>query len=242
MNCIAIHHVRFEDLGSFAQPLADAGYQISYRHAGAAPLSEREWIDTDLIVVLGGPIGVKDTERYPWLGAEVEGLAQRLSRKRPTVGICLGAQLMATALGGAVVRRVGSSGAPEAEIGWSVLELAGGGNGADAADGAGPLQHLRGVPVLHWHGDNIVPPDGVLAAAATPHTPCQAFAVGKYALGLQFHAEFHADALEEWLTGHTVELQHDGVDFQRLREDTRRHGDGLVSAGRALMRDWLAAL
>ena len=233
MKCIAIHHVRFEDLGSFAQPLADAGYQVSYRHAGAAPLSAQEWLDADLIVVLGGPIGVSDTEKYPWLAKEIEGLGLRLARKRPTLGICLGAQLMAAALGGHVARRTASGGAPQAEIGWSPLEL---------AEYPGPLRHLRGVPVLHWHGDNIAPPAGAVSLAATEHTPCQAFAAGSHALGLQFHAEFHPDALEEWLTGHTVELQQAGIDFQRLREDTRRHGAALAQAGIALLRDWLAGL
>jgi GMP synthase (glutamine-hydrolysing) len=233
MKCIALYHLRFEDLGTFAAPLADAGYEVNYRHAGAAPLTEAEWRGTDLIVVLGGPIGVNDTALYPWLAGEIRGLKQRLELGLPTLGICLGAQLMAAALGGRIERREGSSGAPQAEIGWSPLNL---------ADSAGPLQHLRGIPVLHWHGDNIVPPAAAVTSAATEHTPCQAFAVGKHALGLQFHAEFDPDALEEWLTGHTVELRHAGIDLQRLRADTRRHGAGLAMAGDALLRDWLAGL
>ncbi|KQV84630.1 hypothetical protein ASD15_05470 [Massilia sp. Root351] len=233
MKCIALYHVRFEDLGTFAAPLADAGYQVSYRHAGAAPLTQAEWRGAELIVVLGGPLGVNDAALYPWLAGEISGLKQRLALGLPTLGICLGAQLMAAALDGRVERRMGSGGAPEAEIGWSALDL---------AEDAGPLRHLRGVPVLHWHGDNIVPPSGSPPAAATLHTPCQAFTAGSHALGLQFHAEFHPDALEEWLAGHSVELQHAGVDFQRLREETRRHGAGLARAGDALLRDWLAGL
>ncbi|PQO98532.1 glutamine amidotransferase [Massilia phosphatilytica] len=227
MKCLALYHVRFEDLGVFAEPLERAGYAIDYRHAGAAPLRLDEWSDADLVVVLGGPIGVGDAPAYPWLGAELAGLAHRLALRRPTLGICLGAQLMAVALGGRVERRHAM------EIGWSQLDI-----GPDA----GPLSALRGIPVLHWHGDNIVPPDGVTSLAATDGTPCQAFAVGSHALALQCHVEFPAATLEEWLTGHAVELAHAGIDLHALRAATARHGHALARAGNDLLRRWLAGI
>lgn len=227
MRCIALYHVRFEDLGTFAAPLAAAGYAIEYRHAGATPLTAAEWRDTDLVVVLGGPIGVGDAAAYPWLGGALDGLAQRLALGRPTLGICLGAQLMAVALGGRIARRGAM------EIGWSAL---------DVAPDAGPLDALRGVPVLHWHGDNIVLPDGVASLASTDGTPCQAFAVGRHALALQCHAEFAEAALEEWLTGHAVELARAGADLHALRATTARHGGDLARAGAELLRRWLAGL
>lgn len=233
MNCIAVYHVPFEDLGTFSVPVIEHGYEVTYRHAGSAPLSEAEWRDTDLIIVLGGPIGANDTAAYPWLDAEIRGLHSRLKLKRPTLGICLGAQLMAVALGGKVVRRTGADNVSAAEIGWSALAL---------SAGAGVLERLRGVPVLHWHGDNIVLPQGMAPAAATEGTPCQAFHVEPYALGIQFHAEFDAGALEQWLTGHAVELQHAGVDLGKLREETLRRGGALNLAGKALIRDWLSGL
>jgi GMP synthase (glutamine-hydrolysing) len=227
MKCLALYHVRFEDLGGFAAPLERAGYAIEYRHAGAAPLRLDEWRDADLVVVLGGPIGVGDTAAYPWLDAELDGLAHRLALRRPTLGICLGAQLMANALGGRIVRRHAM------EIGWSRLDI---------APDAGPLDALRGIPVLHWHGDNIVPPDGVTSLAATDGTPCQAFAVGSHGLALQCHVEFAAAALEEWLTGHAVELAHAGTDLHALRAATARHGRDLALAGTELLRRWLAGI
>jgi GMP synthase (glutamine-hydrolysing) len=227
MKCLALYHVRFEDLGTFAAPLERAGYAIEYRHAGATPLRPDEWRDADLVVVLGGPIGAGDAAAYPWLQAEIDGLAQRLALRRPTLGICLGAQLMAVALGGRIVRRHAM------EIGWSPL---------DVIPGAGPLDALHGIPVLHWHGDNIVPPDGVASLAATDGTPCQAFAVGSHALALQCHVEFAAAALEEWLTGHAVELAHAGIDLHALRAATARHGRALALAGNDLLRRWLAGI
>jgi len=233
MRCLALYHVRFEDLGGFAASIAAAGYNIAYRHAGAAPLADDEWLDPDLVVVLGGPVGVGDADAYPWLAAEIAGLARRLAAGRPTLGICLGAQLMAAALGGGVVTRTGPDGAPAKEIGWAPLQI---------ADAAGPLAPLAGVPVLHWHGDNIVAPAGVAPLAATPGTPCQAFAAGPHALALQCHAEFGPAALEEWLTGHAVELAQAGVDLHALRADTARHGARLADAGAQVLRRWLSGL
>ncbi|TFW30935.1 glutamine amidotransferase [Duganella callida] len=225
MNCIALYHLGFEDLGAFAAPLEEAGYSIRYQHAGT-PLTEAQWRDTDLIVMLGGPIGVNDTALYPWLADEIAGVRLRLQLDKPLLGICLGAQLMAHTLGGEIRARVAGK-----EIGWAPVEVT----------AEGPLAHLRGVPVLHWHGDNIHLPPQVSSAASTPGTPCQAFQSGK-ALGIQFHAEFAPAALEQWLTGHAVELQHAGVDLAQLRHDTQRYGDQLVQAGRALLRAWLDSL
>jgi len=230
MKCIAVYHIRFEDLGSFNAPIEGAGYAIEYRHAGAAPLSAAEWVDTDLIIVLGGPIGVHDTAAYPWLRDELAGLERRLARHRPTLGVCLGAQLMAVALGGDVARRTDSNGERAPEIGWAPLDL---------ASDAHPLEALRHCPVLHWHGDNIILPSEIRALASTRWTPCQAFAVGRHALGLQFHVECAADALEEWLSGHAVELAHAGVDLARLRHDTKRYGAQSAHAAGDLLRRWL---
>ncbi|WP_373991330.1 hypothetical protein [Duganella sp. BuS-21] len=75
MNCIALYHVGFEDLGTFAAPLEARGYRITYQHAGT-PLTEAQWRDTELVVVLGGPIGVNDTALYPWLTGHALELQQ----------------------------------------------------------------------------------------------------------------------------------------------------------------------
>lgn len=225
MECIAVYHIAFEDLGTLAAPLRARGYDIRYRHAGTDPLSHQEWLGADLVVVLGGPIGVGDVDAYPWLHDEIAGLRARLGRQLPTLGICLGAQLMASALGGGVARR------PDAiELGWRELIL-------DIPRGV--LDELAGVPVLHWHGDNITLPPDVASLASTPGTPCQAFAVGDYALGLQFHAEFAGAQLEAWLSGHAVELAHGGIDLHELRIDTARHAATLEGAGTAVLQRWL---
>lgn len=233
VKCLALYHVRFEDLGHFAPVLEGQGYEIVYRHAGTQPLSREEWCDADLVIILGGPIGVNDTARYPWLQDEIAGLRLRLDLERPTFGVCLGAQLIAVALGGSVVRRTGQGGGGDMEIGWAPVSV---------APGDPALAALHDVPVLHWHGDNIVPPAHVAALATTPGTPCQAFAVGRHVLAVQFHPEFMATALEEWTTGHAVELTGAGVDLARLRADTLHHGAAAGRAGQDMFAAWLARL
>ena len=108
-RCVAIQHVAFENLGVFVQPLEEAGFAISYVQAGVVPMEPELWKDADLAVVLGGPIGVYQDDLYPFLADEKALVASRLASGRPLLGICLGAQLMASALD-AKVYPGGSSG------------------------------------------------------------------------------------------------------------------------------------
>lgn len=194
MRCVALRHVPFEDLGLFEPVLKQRGYEVEYVQAGPHALSEQDWVDADLVVVLGGPIGVADLDDYPWLGDEIAGIRQRLSCRRPLLGLCLGAQLMAAALGARVAPL------PTKEIGWAPVLLT-------AAAASSPLRHLAGLEMLHWHGDALDLPQGARLLASTPMTPHQAFSIGGFGLALQFHAEVDASKIEAWLIGHAAELR-----------------------------------
>src|ERR1700675_2849880 len=135
---LAIRHVHFEDLGVFAGVFASAGYEILYRDAGVDDLSLVDPLSADIVVVLGAPIGANEEDKYPFLVDELRIIDRRIEAKRPTLGICLGAQLMARAWGGSVY-----SGA-EKEIGWSTLSVTREGR-------SGPLNPFDQQPVLHWH-------------------------------------------------------------------------------------------
>ena len=164
-TALAIRHVAFEDLGLIEPLLVARGYQVSYLDIGVDSLDPQILTQPDLVVVLGAPIGVYETDAYPFLVTELEAISVRLQAGLPTLGICLGAQLIAAALG-APVTPTGRK-----EIGYAPLQLTDAGR-------ASVLAGLEGVAVLHWHGDEFAIPDGAQRLAQTPGFPNQAFSLG----------------------------------------------------------------
>jgi len=226
---IALRHVAFEDLGLLAPLLAKRGHEVRYVDVPTADLEDFDPLTPDLLVVLGGPIGVYENHLYPFLDTETELLARRLAARRPTLGICLGSQLMAKALGA----RVYPSGVKE--IGWATLTLTP--EGRDS-----PLRHLDSTPVLHWHGDTFDLPEGAERLASTAVCKNQAFRIGDAALALQFHIEASGRALEAWFVGHTGEIAATpGISVPQLRADTARCSASIERAGAACLEEWLAA-
>jgi GMP synthase (glutamine-hydrolysing) len=231
-TAIAIRHVAFEDLGSFAPLLAEHGYRLEYREAGMDDLAGLAASPPDLLVVLGGPIGVYDEGDYPFLRDELRLLEQRLSQDRATLGICLGSQLMARALGARVYP------GPQKEIGWGTLSLS-------EAGQASCLRHLAAerTPVLHWHGDTFDLPAGAVRLASSPLYENQAFSWGRRALALQFHVEVTAPGLERWFIGHACEIGTVvGLTVGQLRADTARWSASLQTQARQWGEEWLREL
>jgi GMP synthase (glutamine-hydrolysing) len=227
---IAIRHVAFEDLGSFARVLEERGLRVTYLEAGRDRLVDRvEQVRPDLLVLLGGPIGVNERAAYPFLDEELALVRARLARCEPVLGICLGAQVMAAALGAKVYP------AAEKEIGWGSVDLTDNGRASVLGD--------LSAPVLHWHGDTFDLPPEAVHLASTPTCANQAFSIGRHALGLQFHPEVRGDAIESWLIGHAHELAHTpGVSVPDIRADTRRYAAALEDQGRVLFARWLDGL
>lgn len=223
---LAVRHVAFEDLGILAPLLTEYGYDLRYVEAGVGELGANSLLAADLVVILGGPIGVYDDDRYPFLRGEQQAIAARLGHDKPTLGICLGAQLMARALG-AKVEATG-----RAEIGYVPLTLTDQGQGS-------VLRGIGDVPVLHWHGDQFAIPAGAMRLAETPGFPNQAFSLGPRSLGLQFHLEADPARIERWLIGHAHELSARGVDLDVLRRDTAKYGQELARVARAVFAEWL---
>ncbi|HXP97895.1 MAG TPA: glutamine amidotransferase [Telmatospirillum sp.] len=229
-TAIAIRHVHFEDLGVLGPVLWRAGYQVAYRDAGIDPLDPHDLAATDLLVVLGGPLGAYDDEAYPFLLEEMAAVYDRLERDRPTLGICLGAQIMARALG----KRVYPCGTKE--IGWAPVTLTEAGTHS-------VLAPLETVPVLHWHGDTFDLPDEAQRLAGTEAVPNQAFAIEDFGLALQFHLEADPLQLERWYIGHASEIAATpGIDVPTLRSQAAQHASTLSRVAEQIFTDWLDGL
>jgi GMP synthase (glutamine-hydrolysing) len=226
-TAIAIRHVMFEDLGMIDPVLTRRGYDIVYRDAGVDDLTDSAIAGADLLVVLGGPLGVNDTGVFPFLADECRVIEQRLARRAPTLGICLGAQLMAHVLGSRVYP------ASAKEIGWAPITLTDDGR-------ASALGALATMPtVLHWHGDTFDLPARATGLASTPICANQAFSL-EGALGLQFHLEVIPERIERWLIGHVHELMAENVDIFKLRRDTQQVGREARGVFEKTFEVWLA--
>ena len=225
-SAIAVRHVHFEDLGVLEPFLRERGYEVRYLDAGVDDLAGVDPASPDLVVVLGAPIGAGDEEIYPFLADELALVRDRLDVRRPLLGICLGAQLIARVLG-AEVKPMGVK-----EIGFAPLTLTEEGK-------ASPLATLGAVPVLHWHGDQFGIPPGATRLAYTDVCANQAFAMGRAVLGLQFHLEADPVKIERWLLGHACELGQAGVDPREIRRQAREFGPALSAAASEVIGEWL---
>lgn len=228
-QAVAIRHVHFEDLGTFGPVLEAHGYGIRYVEAGIDDLGAVDTVAPDLLAILGGPLGAYEEDKYPFLVDELALIGRRLASGRAILGLCLGAQLLARAMGADV--RPG----PAKEIGWAPIALT-------EAGKAGPLRHLASEPVMHWHGDRFDLPPGAERLASTEICPNQAFAKGPAILGCQFHPEASDMGFERWLVGHANELAAEGLSPNDLRRDAALYGPDAATRGRKVIAEWLVGL
>jgi GMP synthase (glutamine-hydrolysing) len=224
--CLAVRHVAFEDLGLLGPLVTSRGYQVRYHDAGIDPFESKTLSAPELVIVLGGPIGVYERDAYPFISDEIAAIAARIAAEKPILGICLGAQLMAAALGARVAP------GPVKEIGWAPLTLTE--HGRKSA-----LAPVGATPVLHWHGDNCDLPADCLLLASTTACPVQAFARSPSQLALQFHLETEPARFESWLIGHTVELGKAGIDPMGLRKQAQTFGPETREVGSKVLAAWL---
>ncbi len=208
-SAIGLRHVAFEDLGLLAPALAAAGWDCRYRDAPIDDLDDPAVEAAELLIVLGGPIGVYEIDAYPFLVKEIALLERRLSRGLPTLGICLGSQLIAKALGARVFP------GHTKEIGWGPLTLTEAGRRSCLQ----PLAEKHAI-VLHWHSDTFDLPAAATRLAADAVYENQAFVHGESTLGLQFHIEADPRRLEAWFVGHAAELSVAKISITDLRAAT----------------------
>jgi len=182
-RAVCLTNVPHEGPALVGELLAGMGWSVQVVEAYAGHAWPRDLGPEDLLVVMGGPMGVADLGRpeYPWLEPVAVLLRERLAQGAPNLGICLGAQLLAHAAGAPVAPMVDGVGQRLREVGWGALQVF---PEADACVAGLPVE----MEVLHWHGDACALPAGATLLASTPVCPVQMFRLGR-SLGLQFHPE-----------------------------------------------------
>jgi GMP synthase (glutamine-hydrolysing) len=223
-----IRFVHFEDLGTLQGALATRGYDVKYVEAVGGEVGAMDPLASDLLICLGGPIGAYEEHSYPILKPILKAVERRIAAGRPLLGICLGSQIIARALGA----RVYPGGWKE--IGWSPLRLTRNGR-------AGFMRHIgpECTRVLHWHGDTFDLPDQAVLLASSEIYANQAFAFGNV-LALQFHAEVTSAGLERWYVGHACEIASTPrLEVAALRAEARLFAPALEASAAGFFSEWL---
>ena len=229
-TALIIRHVPHEGVAGFRDPIEAAGYHVDRVDVSDPGFASLDLTEPDLLIMMGGPMGVYEQDQHPWITCQVRQLALRLAKDRPTLGVCLGAQMMAAALGADVYA------GPAKEVGFHTISVK-----LDAVDN--PLRHLVDVPVLHWHGDTFTLPEGVELIASSQAYAHQAFRRGRNILALQFHAEMGLDPrFDAWIEQWPEAVIEAGGDEASLRKAHDTLGPGAVAAGQAMIAEWLEGL
>ena len=190
-----------------------------------------KWKGPPGLIVMGGPMGVYEQDSYPHLRDEMGLIESALKDERPVLGVCLGSQLLAAALGARVYP------GPRKEIGWYEVTL------AEAAAGDpvwSPVREGHGsrFTALHWHGDQFELPRGAVRLASSGLTENQAFAHGPGAYGILFHMELSASSVAEWTEVFAEELRGARLDGGEIRAATGNHLPGAQRIGRSVFSRW----
>jgi GMP synthase-like glutamine amidotransferase len=191
LRAVCLTNIAHEGPGMLGELLSEAGYQVEVIEAFRGAALPEDLGPGDILVVMGGPMGVADIGKpaTPWLAPVVELLRARLAKDWPNIGVCLGMQLIAHAAGAKVCPMTDAAGVRLREVGWGPLDFV----GTDAI--------TRGLPasieVLHWHGDGCELPVGADLLASTSVCPVQMFRLGK-SFGMQFHPEIDGPTACHW--------------------------------------------
>ena len=209
-TCLVVQHLEPESSYAIGEALAAAGIQVDQRRADTGEPLPETLDGFDALVVMGGPMSADSDDGYPTRRQELALLAEAVRSGRPTLGVCLGAQLLAAATGGRVLR-----GASGPEIGWAPVRL----------ESPAATDHLLSslppeLSVLHWHGDTFELPPGAVHLASNDRYANQAFRIGPRAWGFQFHLEVDEVAVAAFVEAFGSDLAAVGADGDDLLRAT----------------------
>ena len=229
---LVFQHVAAEPLGTLDPLIRARGHRIRFVNFEREPDALPDVDRYRGLVVLGGPMNVEDQARRPHLRTELRAIERMLQQGKPVLGICLGAQLLAHALGAQVSRT------QRPEIGWYPLH-------ATDAGRADPVLAPLGAraPVFQWHGRRFDIPRGAVHLARSEGCEQQAFRHGDNAYGFQFHLEMDEPLIERWLANpaYRDELAASGLphDADAIRVQTREHIAAMQRQADAVFNNFL---
>lgn len=233
-TALVLTHERHEGPGQFGAILTSRGYGQKIIFTPEESVNDYDPISPDIVLIMGGPMGVYEENIYPFLKDEKQFLARRIKADKPTLGVCLGAQLISAALGETVYK-----GRPGQEIGWNPLKLT-------SAAKNHPVRHLdpANTNMFHWHGDTFdLPKDAELLASSSMY-PNQIYRVGNNVLALQCHPEVTPDLADEWLDTMPGEVAAsklvNGLD--ELRVQTKKNIDTMNRQSKLFFEEWLESV
>lgn len=222
-----LQHTSCETLGTIAEALEAQALAWQYVRVFEGRAVPAEIGDAGGLIVMGGPMGVYEQDRYPHLKDEMRLIESALKAGKPILGVCLGSQLLAAALGAPVTKGA------RKEIGWYRVRLAEVAS-QDRLWSAAPHEFMA----LHWHGDIFELPSGAINLASSEMTPHQAFRYGKYAYGLLFHLEMTAAMIDEMAGAFGDELREAGGEPSRLAADSSIHCARLEEIAATVFSQW----
>ncbi|MCB1532215.1 MAG: gamma-glutamyl-gamma-aminobutyrate hydrolase family protein [Alphaproteobacteria bacterium] len=217
-------HKAIEGPARLVDILDRAGFAQTHILTSKADLTDFDALVPDLLVVMGGPMGVYEAERYPYLTHEIEIIKARIAAGKPVLGVCLGAQLIAAALGSNVYKSDRGF-----EIGWYPLSI-------NEVGQSGPARHLDSAltNMFHWHQDTFDLPEGARLLGSSALYPHQIFTHGENIMALQCHPEVETDQLDDWLSELSDEAQR-----QKIATDIRTFMPDMDRQFRLFMQEWL---
>ncbi len=228
---LVFQHAAPETLGVIADALDDRGLKTKYVHSFLEEPTPASMDEFDALIIMGGPMGVYDQGRMPFLKAEMKLIEQALKAKKPILGICLGSQMLASVLGSNIVRR------KEREIGWHRVRL--------SEQGIfDPL--LKSIEpefmAFHWHRDIFDLPQGAVSLVSSDMTEHQAFRSGDNAYGFLCHMEITENMIREMIRSFSNELDEERMDPATLMEQGLQYHPPLERIGKELFGRWAELL
>jgi len=227
-----LQHHPVETLGTIADALEGAALAWQYVRVYDGQPVPASMKGAGGLIVMGGPMGVYQTDRHPWLRDEMRLIEDAMKSNLPVLGVCLGAQILAAALGAKVDRNPNGK-----EIGWHPIQL---------DDSAKHDRLMRDLPAtmtpFHWHGDIFDLPPGAVSLASSEKTPCQAFRHGDKAYGFQFHFEVTGEGVSAMAEAFAKELNRENIAADRMIAQAAEFMPSLENMSETVFSRWASPI